>query len=101
MCIKDSDVLREQTHGMGLRGIVETVLAHSGLIEHYQDCLLYKPDAVADPHRLDDSCKHIAKHTESRLKGREQSHAEKDQKISHDACKCDQFLDHPGLANVQ
>jgi DNA helicase-2/ATP-dependent DNA helicase PcrA len=30
------DVLREQTHGMGLRGIVETVLAHSGLIEHYQ-----------------------------------------------------------------
>jgi len=29
-------VLREQTQGMGLRDIVETVLAHSGLIEHYQ-----------------------------------------------------------------
>ncbi|NBX54248.1 MAG: DNA helicase II [Betaproteobacteria bacterium] len=30
------DVLREQTHGMGLRDIIETVIAHSGLVEHYQ-----------------------------------------------------------------
>ena len=30
------DVLREQTQGMGLRDIIEAVLADSGLIEHYQ-----------------------------------------------------------------
>ena len=30
------DVLREQTTGLTLREIVELVLAHSGLIEHYQ-----------------------------------------------------------------
>ncbi len=30
------DVLREQTQGLTLREIIELVLAHSGLIEHYQ-----------------------------------------------------------------
>jgi len=30
------DVLREQTQGLTLREIIELVLAHSGLVEHYQ-----------------------------------------------------------------
>jgi DNA helicase-2/ATP-dependent DNA helicase PcrA len=30
------DVLREQTHGLTLREIIELVLQHSGLIEHYK-----------------------------------------------------------------
>jgi len=30
------DVLREQTRDLSLRGIIELVLAHSGLLEHYQ-----------------------------------------------------------------
>ena len=30
------DVLREQTEGVSLRGIIELVLDHSGLIEHYK-----------------------------------------------------------------